>query len=127
VDKPEHLRPTQTDQTVVLIAEDDVLIRNVARLVLESEGYFILTAQNGDEALTISRLYPGTIHALLSDVVMPKLDGLKLREMVLKEPPRNTGIVDVRNGGSRRKHSVTQKAVWRNGSKDPAKATLITI
>ena len=84
---PANLRPSQPDQTVILIAEDEVMIRNVARIVLEKEGYFILTAHDGDEALHISRKFPGVIHALLSDVTMPKMDGMQLREQILKERP----------------------------------------
>jgi two-component system, cell cycle sensor histidine kinase and response regulator CckA len=72
---------------VILVAEDEVLVRNFARIVLESEGYFVLSANDGEEALYISRQYPGTIHALLSDVKMPNTDGLQLREQILFERP----------------------------------------
>jgi CheY-like chemotaxis protein len=54
---------------------------------LEADGYFILAAHDGEEALHISRSFPGTIHAVLSDVRMPKIDGLELRERILKERP----------------------------------------
>ncbi len=84
---PEHLRLSNSDQTVILLADDEVLIRNVARKVLQSAGYFVLAANDGEEALNISRQYPGTIHALLSDVNMPNLDGLELREQILFERP----------------------------------------
>ena len=84
---PEHLRRSNSDQTVILLADDEVLIRNVARKVLQSAGYFVLAANDGEEALNISRQYPGTIHALLSDVNMPNLDGLELREQILFERP----------------------------------------
>jgi CheY-like chemotaxis protein len=72
---------------VILLADDEVLIRNVARKVLQSAGYFVMAASDGEEALNISRQYPGTIHALLSDVNMPNLDGLELREQILFERP----------------------------------------
>ena len=68
-----------------MVVDDEVLLRNIARIVLESEGYFILTAGNGEEALEISRQYPGIIHAVLSDVQMPKMDGLELRDRILTE------------------------------------------
>jgi CheY-like chemotaxis protein len=54
---------------------------------LEADGYFILTAHDGEEALHISRRFPGTIHAILSDLMMPKIDGLELRERILKQRP----------------------------------------
>jgi two-component system, cell cycle sensor histidine kinase and response regulator CckA len=82
---PENLKPAHVDQTVILIAEDEVLVANVARIVLEIEGYFILTASDGEDALFISRQYPGPIHLLLSDVKMPRLNGLELTKHIMKE------------------------------------------
>jgi CheY-like chemotaxis protein len=54
MDNPENLRPSRPDQTVILVVDDEVMIRNVARLVLEREGYFILAAHDGEEALHLS-------------------------------------------------------------------------
>ena len=85
MNNPEHLRPPNRNQIVVMVVDDEVLVRNIARIVLEVEGYFILTAGNGEEALEISRQYPGIIHAVLSDVQMPKMDGLELRDIILTE------------------------------------------
>jgi CheY-like chemotaxis protein len=85
VNNTEHLLPPNRDQIVVMVVDDEVLVRNVARIVLELEGYFILTAGNGEEALEISRQYPGIIHAILSDVQMPRMDGLELRDRILTE------------------------------------------
>jgi hypothetical protein len=66
MEEPETLRPIRCDQSVVLVVEDDVMVRDFARVVLEGEGYFILTADNGEEAMCISRRYRGDIHVLLS-------------------------------------------------------------
>ena len=93
MNNPENLRPPNPDQTVILIVDDEVLVRNVARITLESEGYFILTADNGEEALYISRQYQGVIHLLLSDVKMPKMDGLELRSKILLERPGITVLL----------------------------------
>jgi CheY-like chemotaxis protein len=82
-----ELRPSNPDKKVILIAEDDVVVRSIARIVLETAGYFVLSANDGADALNISRQYPGTIHALLSDVQMPNIDGLRLREQILFERP----------------------------------------
>jgi CheY-like chemotaxis protein len=71
--EPGHLLPSQPGRTVVLIAEDDVMARNMICLALEEEGYFVLAPANREEAM--SRQFPGAIHALLSDVKMPNLDG----------------------------------------------------
>jgi CheY-like chemotaxis protein len=87
VEDPEHLRPARPDQTVILVVDDEVMLRNIARITLEAEGYFILTAHDGEEALHISREFPGTIHGVLSDVRMPKMDGMEFRERILVERP----------------------------------------
>jgi CheY-like chemotaxis protein len=87
VNNPQSLLPADPDQPVVLIAEDEVTVQNVARIVLEKAGYFVLTASDGEEALTLSRSFPATIAALVSDIKMPKLDGLGLRERIVAERP----------------------------------------
>jgi two-component system, cell cycle sensor histidine kinase and response regulator CckA len=87
MEDPEHLCPSRPDQKVILVVDDDVMIRNVARITLEADGYFVLAAHDGEEALHIARKFPGTIHAVLSDVMMPKIDGLQLRERILTERP----------------------------------------
>src|SRR5437016_4602796 len=53
----ENLKPAQADQTVILIAEDEALVANIVRIILEKHGYFILTASDGENALFISRQY----------------------------------------------------------------------
>jgi two-component system cell cycle sensor histidine kinase/response regulator CckA len=83
----ELAQTARPDQSVVLVADDEVVVRDFARIVLEAEGYFVLTAGDGEQALSISRQYVGTIHALLSDVDMPDLDGLELRRQLLMERP----------------------------------------
>jgi two-component system, cell cycle sensor histidine kinase and response regulator CckA len=87
VQDPKHLLPSEPGQTVVLIAEDEVMLRNMVRIALEEEGYFVLTAGDGEQALTLSRQFPSTIHALLTDIKMPNLNGLELRKTILTERP----------------------------------------
>jgi two-component system, cell cycle sensor histidine kinase and response regulator CckA len=84
---PDHLLPLKPGQPVILLVDDEPMILNLARIVLEDEGYFILTAGDGEEALFLSRTFPGTIHLLLSDVKMPKMDGLQLTEQLAGERP----------------------------------------
>jgi CheY-like chemotaxis protein len=85
MDDPQHLRPLQDGQTVVLVADDELIVCNVVRIALEAMGMFVLAASDGEQALELSRKFPGTIHALVSDVVMPNLDGLSLCEQILLE------------------------------------------
>jgi len=80
-------------QVVVLLAEDDVVLRNIIRLTLERAGFRVLAAADGIEALTFSRKYCNRIDILLTDVDMPKLDGISLAEHVKKQRPETLVLV----------------------------------
>ena len=67
--------------------DDEGAVREFIRYILETEGYAVLTAADGEQALQVSRTFPTTIHLLLSDVLMPKLGGMALREQILRERP----------------------------------------
>jgi CheY-like chemotaxis protein len=66
---------------------------------LEATGMFVLTARDGKQALELSRKFPGTIHALVSDIVMPNLDGLGLCEQILRERPAIKVLLMSASGG----------------------------
>jgi CheY-like chemotaxis protein len=53
-------------------------VRELACQFLRVKGYFVLEADGGLDALAISRRHPGTIHLLLSDMVMPRMSGGEL-------------------------------------------------
>ena len=89
----EFLRPDFPGQPVILVADDEVLILNIARISLEREGYFVLTAENGEEALSLSRQYSGEIHVLISDVEMPKMNGLDLTSHITNERPETQVVL----------------------------------
>ena len=57
-EKPE-LRSSNPGQKVILIAEDDVVVRSIAQMVLEAAGYFVLSANDGADALNISPAISG--------------------------------------------------------------------
>jgi two-component system, cell cycle sensor histidine kinase and response regulator CckA len=71
-------QPSLKSETVLLV-EDEVSIKEVAREILETQGYVVLEA-NSEDALDISRQFEGEIHLLLTDVVMPKMNGRELAE-----------------------------------------------
>jgi CheY-like chemotaxis protein len=52
MEDPQHLRPARPDQTVILIVDDEVMVQNVARITLEADGYFVLTAHDGRRLCT---------------------------------------------------------------------------
>jgi len=87
MNNPENLRPDAPDQPVILLADDEVVVRNVIRVTLERQGYFLLVADDGQEALTLSRRYPGEIHLLLSDIQMPMMNGIELSQQIRTERP----------------------------------------
>ncbi len=62
----------------VLIAEDEQALRELVGARMRAEGYEVLVAENGEEALAIAGRYKGDIQLLLTDVIMPKLRGPEL-------------------------------------------------
>jgi len=72
---------------VILLVEDDDMVRGLARTILETSGYVVLDACDGREGLTICETNTGSIDLLLSDVVMPELCGRELAEHAVKLRP----------------------------------------
>ncbi|BCY08995.1 response regulator [Actinoplanes sp. L3-i22] len=66
----------------ILLAEDEDGVREVAARILAKNGYRVLAAAHGQEALEIARHHAGPIHAVLSDVVMPHMNGPELAEQL---------------------------------------------
>jgi len=71
----------------VLLVEDEEAVRLLAARVLSDQGYVVLEARNGREALTILDRPDHGIQLLLTDVVMPDMGGLELSERVRQEHP----------------------------------------
>ena len=73
--------------SVILVADDDALFRKLITLLMKQDGYFVLAAANGHEALELSRRYVGSIDLLITDVEMPRLNGTDLCAHLLDERP----------------------------------------
>jgi len=71
----------------VLVVEDEGAVRDQTVLVLASYGYDVLDAADGQSALEISRSHPGAIDLLLTDVIMPGLNGRELAEQLQTQRP----------------------------------------
>jgi CheY-like chemotaxis protein len=65
------------DETI-LLAEDEDSLRLLTQRVLTRHGYTAITARNGPEAVQVARQHPGSIDLLLTDVVMPQMNGHEL-------------------------------------------------
>jgi CheY-like chemotaxis protein len=63
-----------------LLVEDEGIVRELIRTLLQSNGYTVLEASNGGEALLVCQQHPGPIHLLITDVVMPHMGGPELAE-----------------------------------------------
>ena len=71
----------------VLVVEDEAALREVTRRILARNGYHVITAASGPEALEIVRNYQDEIHLLVTDVVMPHMLGKEVAEQVLLIKP----------------------------------------
>jgi two-component system cell cycle sensor histidine kinase/response regulator CckA len=71
----------------VLVVEDEISVLNLASGVLEGLGYTVLTAATPGEALRIVEDFDGDIHLLLTDVILPELNGRDLAEQITKLRP----------------------------------------
>ncbi|MBZ5631425.1 MAG: response regulator, partial [Acidobacteriia bacterium] len=107
--EPAEHRPPQGRETV-LIVEDEPELRSLARAFLEARGYTVLEAGNGAAAIRASRMLPGPIHLLLTDVIMPGMNGRELAEQVTGDRP---GIRVLYMSG------YVEDAIGRNGTLDP--------
>src|SRR5437879_2516769 len=109
---PARTRPARGTETV-LVVEDEAPVRNVARQVLERHGYSVLEAPSAEAALDIATRYSGTIHLLLTDVVMPGLNGRELASRLADLRPDARVIF---------MSGYTDDAVTRHGVLEPGSA-----
>jgi CheY-like chemotaxis protein len=74
--------PAASATATILVVDDEPGVRELVRIILEEHGHTVLEAGCGEEALQVCQQHPGSIHLLLSDVVMPGLIGAPLVERV---------------------------------------------
>ncbi len=80
-------RAQSSEKQTILVAEDDRLIRHLVRAILERAGYELLMAENGRHAMELAAAYDGPIHLLLSDVLMPEMNGPDLADRLQAARP----------------------------------------
>jgi DNA-binding NtrC family response regulator len=69
----------------VLLVDDDASIRRFVRSILIRYKYQVIEASDGAEALEVASAYQGPIHLLLTDIIMPKINGLVLAERLARQ------------------------------------------
>ncbi|MBE0569204.1 MAG: PAS domain S-box protein [Deltaproteobacteria bacterium] len=74
------------DETILLV-EDESNVREVAFTILKELGYRVIEARNGEEAMTLADGYAGEIDLLMTDIVMPGLNGRELSERLARRRP----------------------------------------
>jgi two-component system, cell cycle response regulator CpdR len=80
-------RPPESHHSVILVADDNGLVRNLVGLLMQHDGHFVLSAADGSEGLELSRQYPGTIDLAITDLEMPRMNGSDLCGHLLEERP----------------------------------------
>jgi len=71
----------------ILLVEDEPYVRDIAREVLEMCGYLVLSAKDAAEGIAIFEQHRGNIHLLVTDVVMPGMNGRELAERLIGRCP----------------------------------------
>jgi CheY-like chemotaxis protein len=79
--------PAAPGHETILLVEDEAAILEITRLMLEKLGYQVLTAATPGEAIRQAREHAGEIHLLITDVVMPEMNGPELADKLLSLYP----------------------------------------
>jgi CheY-like chemotaxis protein len=74
-------------EETLLVVDDDPDVRDLTAEILRERGYRILEAGSGEEAVRLAADYPRPIHLLLTDVLMPRMDGPTLARDLLSRRP----------------------------------------
>jgi two-component system, cell cycle sensor histidine kinase and response regulator CckA len=100
--KTERLRALGGTETILLVEDDAGLLHLIGR-VLAAYGYAVLAARDAEDALAIDAGYAGTIHMLLTDMVMPGLNGPGLAQFIVARRP---GVVVLFISGYADEHTI---------------------
>ncbi len=85
--RPEFAARAKGGAETVLLVEDHATVRLLVRDMLIQGGHRVLEARDGEEALELLRTHPGPVQLILTDVVMPRMNGRELVERILQDRP----------------------------------------
>jgi CheY-like chemotaxis protein len=85
---PEASPSASTGRETVVLVEDDEAVRRLAREILTQQGYTVLEAKDGPDALRLCQQHAGPIDLLVTDVVMPQMRGLRLADRLRAMRPQ---------------------------------------
>jgi CheY-like chemotaxis protein len=109
----------------VLVVEDEDLVRGFTSMALRSSGYTVLTARDGEDALRVVGEHAGTIHLLVTDVVMPRMGGRQLSQRLrLAHPQAKVLFVSGYTDDAVMRHGIQQSE--SNFLHKPFSAALLT-
>jgi CheY-like chemotaxis protein len=99
----------------ILLTEDEDMLRNLVKIILRQHGYQVLEARNGNEAIQRAADHEGSIHLLVTDVVMPGVNGRQLAERLRSLRPEMKVLYI---------SGYTDDAIVRHGIHEPTMAFL---
>jgi PAS domain S-box-containing protein len=79
--------PLPSNGETILLVEDEAVVRDVVRQILQGSGYTVLEATRGDEAVSLYQEYHGPIHLLLADIILPEMDGREVARRLTRLQP----------------------------------------
>jgi CheY-like chemotaxis protein len=79
--------PVLAGTETILLVEDDAMIRDLLTAAVESYGYAVLAAEDGEAAIDVAAAHAAPIHLVISDVIMPRMDGRQLVERLRRWYP----------------------------------------
>ena len=80
-------KPLMRGQETILLVEDEPAILKIATMMLQKQGYSVLPASTPGEAIKLASEYVGVIHLLMTDVIMPEMNGRDLAKIMLSTYP----------------------------------------
>jgi nitrogen-specific signal transduction histidine kinase/FixJ family two-component response regulator len=115
VEVPAQARKAAGSRETILLVEDEPTLRELVRRFLERQEYTVLEAEGGRGALDIVAQYTGRIHLLLTDIVMPDMNGRELARRLLRLRP-GTPVIYM--------SGYTERTIQQNGELEPGLAFL---